>query len=147
MPDIAKLILSSDHNAFKNESVQRSFLPLPTSIPAATRVVNTITFTLSEAANFIVPCVFATDYGDYFNYGDGKYHDAWRPINNSIATSSGDYLLLSSAGLINFAMRISIKDNIVTATLTVRNLGASTITINHPTYQVPITFVEYTLDK
>lgn len=146
-PDIEKLILSSDHNAFKNRSVQRGFLAIPTSIPASSRVNTTIQFTLSELANFIVPYIFATDYGDYFNFLDSKYHDFWRPINNSTASGSGDFLLFTSGGLYDYAVRISLDGNIVTVTGSFRNISGGTITINHPNYLVPITFIEYTLDK
>lgn len=146
-PDVSKLILSSDHNAFKNRSVQRGFLPIPTSIPANSRVNNTITFTLSEVANFIQTYIYATDYGDYFNFLDSRYHDGWRPINNSTASGSGDFLVFTSAGLYDYAVRISIDGNVVTVTGSFRNISGSTLTINHPNYLVPVTFIEYTLDK
>jgi hypothetical protein len=144
-PDITKLILSSDHNAFKNASVQRGTIPIPTSIAASTRVTNTITFTLSESANFIQAYVFASDYGDYFNFGDSKYHDNWRSINNSSGTS--EYLIFTSGGLYNYSIRISLNGNVVTVTASFRNISGGTITINHPSYLVPITFIEYTLDR
>lgn len=146
-PDITKLIMTSDKNAFKNESVQRNNLAIPTSIPASSRVTSTVTFTLSEIANFIQAYIYATDYGDYFNFLDSKYHDGWRSINNSTASGSGEYLLFTSGGLYDFAVRISINGNVVTATASFRNISASTITINHPTYLIPITFIEYTLER
>lgn len=146
-PDITKLIMTSDKNAFKNESVQRAFIPIPTSIAANTRVTATVQFTLNEAANFIAPYVYASDYGDYFNFLDSKYHDGWRPLNNSTASGSGDFLLFTSAGLYDYGVRLSLDRNIVTATAYFRNISASPITINHPNYLIPITFIEYTLDK
>lgn len=146
-PDITKLIMTSDKNAFKNESVQRGFLPIPTSIPAGSRVVNQIQFTLSELANFIQVYIYASDYGDYFNYLDSKYHDGWRPINNSTASGSGDFLLFTSGGLYDYAVRISLEGNVVTLTGSFRNISGGTITINHPNWLVPVTFIEYTLDK
>lgn len=146
-PDITKLIMTSDKNAFKNESVQRNNLAIPASIPASSRVTSTVQFTLNEAANFIQVYVYATDYGDYFNFLDSKYHDGWRPINNSSASGSGEYLLFTSGGLYDYGVKISIKGKIVTATAYFRNISASTITINHPTLLIPITFIEYTLDR
>lgn len=145
--DVTKLILTSDLNAFKNRSVQRGNIPIPTSIAAGARVVNSITFTLSENANFIQAYIYATDYGDYFNFLDSKYHDGWRSINNSAASGSGEYLIFTSGGLYDYAVRISINGNVVTATASFRNISGGTITINHPTYLVPITFIEYTLDR
>lgn len=146
-PDITKLIMTSDKNTFKNESVQRGNIPIPASIPASSQVTNSIEFTLNEAANFIQVYVYATDYGDYFNYLDSKYHDGWRPINNSTASGSGEYLLFTSGGLYDFGVRIRINGRKVTATAYFRNISGGTITINHPTLLVPITFIEYTLDK
>lgn len=146
-PDITKLIMTSDKNAFKNESVQRNNLAIPTSIPASSRVTSTVQFTLNEAANFLQVYVYATDYGDYFNFLDSKYHDGWRPINNSSASGSGEYLLFTSGGLYDYGVKISINGKIVTATAYFRNISGGTITINHPTYLVPITFIEYTLDR
>lgn len=146
-PDITKLIMTTDHNAFKNESVQRASIPIPASIPASSTVVNTVQFSLAEAANFIQVYIYATDYGDYFNFLDSKYHDGWRAINNSTASGSGEYLVFTSGGLYDYAVRISITGNIVTATASFRNISASPITINHPTLLVPITFIEYTLDR
>lgn len=146
-PDITKLIMTSDRNAFKNESVQRNNLIIPNSIPASSTVTNSVQFTLSEAANFIQAYIYATDYGDYFNFLDSQYHDGWRSINNSTASGSGDYLLFTSGGLYDFAVRISINGNIVTATASFRNISGGTITINHPTKLIPITFIEYTLDR
>lgn len=146
-PDITKLIMTSDKNAFKNESVQRSNLAIPTSIAAGAKVTTTVEFTLNEAANFIQVYIFATDYGDYFNFLDSKYHDGWRPINNSTASGSGEYLIFTSGGLYDYAVRISIDGKKVTATASFRNISGGTITINHPTYLIPITFIEYTLDR
>lgn len=146
-PDVTKLVMTSDLNAFKNQSVQRGFLPMPTSVGASSRVTNQITFTLGESANFIQAYVFASDYGDYFNFLDSKYHDAWRSINNSVATGSGDFLVFSSNGLINYLIRISLNANIVTAILSIQNISGSPITINHSSYLIPITFIEYTLDR
>lgn len=145
--DITKLIMTSDHNAFKNESVQRNNLAIPTSIPASSSVTNSVQFTLSEAANFIQAYIYATDYGDYFNFLDSAYHDGWRAINNSVASGSGDYLIFTSGGLYDYAVRIRINGNIVTATAYFRNISGSPITITHPTYLIPITFIEYTLDR
>lgn len=145
-PDITKLIVSSDHNAFKNQSVQRGNLSLPTSIPASSRSNSSITFNLNESANFVQPYVYATDYGDYFNFLDSQYHNFWRAINNSIS-SGGDFLVFSSNGLIAFTVRLEFAGALVTATLSIRNISGSPITINHPTYLVPVTFIEYTLDR
>lgn len=146
-PDITKLILTSDKNAFKNESVQRNNLTIPTSIPASTRVTSSVQFTLSESANFIVPYVYATDYGDYFNFLDSQYHDGWRPINNSSASGSGEFFLRTSGGIYDYGVRIKINGNVVTATAYFRNISASPITVIHPTFLIPITFIEYTLDR
>lgn len=145
--DITKLIMTSDNNAFKNESVQRNSLVIPASIPASSSVVNSVQFTLTEAANFIQAYIYATDYGDYFNFLDSQYHDGWRSINNSTASGSGDYLLFTSGGLYDYAVRISINGKVVTATAYFRNISGSPITTNHPTHLIPITFIEYTLDR
>lgn len=145
--DITKLILTSDNNAFKNQSVQRSNLAIPTSIAASSRVTSTVEFTLSDTANFIVPYVYATDYGDYFNYLDSQYHDAWRPINNSTASGSGEYFLRTSGGIYDFGVRIKINGKKVTATAYFRNISGAPITVIHPTFLIPITFIEYTLDR
>lgn len=146
-PDITKLVMTSDKNAFKNENVQRGNIPIPASIAASSQVTASIEFTLNETANFIQAYIFATDYGDYFNFTDSVYHNAWRSINNSTASGSGDYLLFTSGGLYDFGVRISLNGNKVTATAYFRNISASPITINHPTLLIPITFIEYTLDK
>lgn len=147
IPDITKLIMTSDNNAFKNQNVQRGNLPIPTSIPASSQVTRSIEFTLDEVANFIQAYCFATDYGDYFNFLDSLYHNAWRSINNSTASGSGDFLLFTSSGLYDFGVRIILNGNKVTVVGYYRNITGSTLTINHPTYVVPITFIEYTLDK
>jgi hypothetical protein len=146
-PDITKLIMTTDRNAFKNESVQRSNIAIPASIPASSSIVRTVTFELNESANFIQVYIYATDYGDYFNFLDSKYHDGWRPINNSTASGSGDFLIFTSGGLYDYAVRISINGREVTATAYFRNISGSPITVNHPTYLIPITFIEYTLER
>lgn len=147
VPDITKLIMTSDKNAFKNQSVQRGNIPIPASIPANSQLTTSIEFTLAETANFIQAYIYATDYGDYFNFLDSVYHDAWRSINNSTASGSGDYLIFTSGGLYDYGVRIRLNGNKVTATAYFRNISGSTITINHPTLLIPITFIEYTLDK
>lgn len=144
--DITKLIMTTDNNAFKNESVQRGILTIPGTIPAGVLYTTDIQFTLTEVANFIQAYTYATDYQDYFNYLDSGYHDAWRQSNNS-TTASGDFLLFTSGGLYPFTVRLIFSGNFVTARLQINNVGGAAKTVDHPTYQVPVTFIEYTLER
>lgn len=138
--DLDKLMLHSSYNTYKNNSVQRGNLSLPTSLGAGLTWTSTVSFTLSRASAFIQAYSYATDYGDYFLYLDSAYHDAWRVINQN-----NDYLLFSSGGLQYFNINMSIVGTTVTFTLIHKNISAGTLTYTHPTYLVPVTFIDYSL--
>lgn len=138
-PDLSKLLLHTSYNAFKNNSVQRGTLALPTSLTPSQVYTDSVTFTLSENAAFIQAYVYATDYGDYFNFTDGAYHDGWRMVN-----TNNDYLIFGSYTLLNYYIRMSLNGNQVTFTLYVKNASHDN-TMSHPTHTVPITFIDYTL--
>lgn len=141
-PNLDKLLLHSAYNTFKNLSVQRDELDLPTSMSAGQYYTDTVTFQLTEAIAFLQAYSFATDYGDYFSFLDSQYHNQWRTINNN-----NDYMILSSSGLLffNIYMFLDTTNLRVTFTLVLSRVGFGAVTINHPTYKVPITFVDYRL--
>lgn len=140
MPDLDKLAFHSAYNTFKNSSVLRDELDLPASVAAGAVYVDEVTFTLAEAASFIQAYVKTTDYSDYFQYLDSQYHDSYRNINQNT-----DHLVFSSGGLLNYDIYMKINANKVTFSLRLSRQGFGAVTINHPTYKVPITFVEYRL--
>lgn len=98
--DLDKLMLHSAYNTFKNINVQRDYLDIPTSLSAGQYYTDSVTFQLTEDIAFLQAYSYATDYGDYFNYLDSGYHDAWRVINNN-----NDYVVFSSSGLLLPAWR------------------------------------------
>lgn len=141
-PDLDKLLLHSSYNTFKNLSVQRDELDLPTSMSAGQYYTDSVTFQLTEDIAFLQAYSFATDYADYFNFLDSGYHDFWRAINNN-----NDYLVFSSSGLLfyNIYMFLDTAKKQVTFTLVLSRVGFGAVTIRHDTYKVPITFVDYRL--
>lgn len=138
--DVDKLDFISKLNSFKNLSVLRGELDLPASVGAGTVYVDTLEFTLQEQASFVQAYINATAYDDYFQYLDSKYHDHYMPVNNNV-----DFLVFSSSGLLNYDIYMKIFENKVTFSLRLSRMGFGAVTINHPTYKVPITFVEYRL--
>lgn len=140
--DLDKLLLHSAYNTFKNLNVQRDALDLPTAVGAGVVYTDSVTFALTEDIAFLQAYSFATDYGDYFNYLDSQYHDFYRLINNNF-----DYMVLSSSGLLTYTinMFLDTENRRVTFTLTLSRQGFGAVTINHNTYKVPITFVDYRL--
>ena len=142
MINLDLLMLHSSYNTFKNINVQRGELVIPSSLSAGQYYTNSVTFDLTEEIAFLQAYSKATDYGDYFTYLDSTYHDFWRVINNNY-----DYMLLSSSGLLffNIYMLLDTVNKKVTFTLVLSRVGFGAVTINHPTYRVPITFVDYRL--
>lgn len=138
--DLDKLILHSAYNSFKNVSVQRGNLVLPTTLNTSTVYTNSISFVLAERASFLQAYMFTSDYNQYFEFLDSKYHDAWRQIN-----ANNDNLIFTSAGLYYYYVRMSLKGNIVTFTLFAPRSTSGTPTVRHDTGLVPITFTEYRL--
>lgn len=140
MIDLTKLILHTGYNSFKNISVHTGNLVLPTSLNTSTTYSYTLNFTLSETASFLQAYKYSTDYGQYFNFLDSAYHDAWRQIN-----LNEDDLIFTSAGLYYYRIRILLNGNQVSVTLFAPKSTSGTPTVNHPTGLVPITFIEYRL--
>lgn len=140
--DLDKLMLHTAYNTFKNLSVQRDELDLPASVGAGVVYTDSVVFNLTEDIAFLQAYSYATDYGDYFTYLDSAYHDFYRLINNN-----SDYMVLSSSGLLVYTinMVLDTANRRVTFTLTLSRQGFGAVTINHPTYKVPITFVDYRL--
>lgn len=138
--DLTKLILHTGYNSFKNSSVQRGNLTLPTSLNTSNFHTSTLVFTLTEPASFIQAYKYSSDYGDYFNYLDSAYHDAWRQVN-----VNDDDLIFTSAGLYYYNIYMKLVGNVVTFTLFAPKSTSGTPTVTHPTYLVPVTFVEYRL--
>lgn len=138
--DLDKLALHTSYNTYKNNSVKRGNLALPTTLGAGATWTSTLTLTLSEAAPFIQAYSYGTDYGDYFNYLDSLYHDAWRVINQN-----ADYLLFSSSGLQFYKINMVLNGTSVTFTLIHKNIGGGTLTYRHDTYLVPVTLIDYKL--
>lgn len=143
---ISNTILDSDYNAFKNLQVSRGTLNLPTSVTNGSVYTSSATFTIDEAANFIVAFAETTDYKQYFTLLDSQYHDTWRRVN-SVTPNTNDYLLFSdSASVESYQITLQFSGNSVTVTLSYKNISGSTQTFNnHPTHVVKIAFVEYTL--
>lgn len=141
--DPTKVAFSSSYNAFKNVSVQRGTVPMPGSLIANEQYSATVTFTLSESANFIQAYTEGTDYGDYFLYLDGEYHDSWLQIK-----PNNDYLVFMDDAGVNtlqfYRLEISIAGDDVTVIYSQFNTSFP-VTLNHPTGLVPVTFIEYNL--
>lgn len=138
--DLSKLILHTGYNTFKNISVYRNDLTLPSSLNTSTVYENEIVFNLSENASFLQAYMYSTDYNQYFEFLDSSYHDAWRQIN-----ANNDNLILTSAGLYYYYVRMKINDKRVTFTLFAPKSTSGTPTVRHPSFKVPITFIEYRL--
>lgn len=140
--NLDKLLLHSSYNTFKNLSVQRDELVLPTSMSAGEYYTDTVTFDLTEDIAFLQAYSYATDYGDYFSFLDGLYHDQWRVINNN-----NDYMILSSSGLLTakIFMKLDTTNRQVTFTFVLSRVGFGAVDIRHPTYRIPVTFVDYRL--
>lgn len=137
---LQKLVLHTSYNSFKNISVHRDELDLPVSLNTSTNYTDSVAFTLSENASFLMAYMYSSDYAQYFQFLDSKYHDAWRQINNN-----NDNLIFTSGGLYYYNIRMSLVGNLVTFTLIAPRSTSGTPTISHPTMKVPITFVEYRL--
>lgn len=139
-PDLDKLAFHSAYNSLKNTDVKRGELDLPASVGAGSIYVDEVTFELEEVASFVQAYVKTTDYSDYFQYLDSSYHDSYRNINQNT-----DHLVFSSGGLLNYDIYMKVAGNQVTFSLRLSRQGFGAVTIDHPTYKVPITFVEYRL--
>lgn len=140
--DLDKLMFHTSYNTMKNLNVQKDYLDIPASVGAGVLYTDTVTFNLTEQIAFLQAYVFATDYGDYFSFLDGTYHDQWRTVNNN-----NDYLILSDAGLISYNIRMSLDVGSLTVSfvLSISRVGFGAINIRHNTFRVPITFVDYRL--
>jgi len=137
---LQKLVLHTAYNSFKNVSIHRGNLAIPATLNSGAVQTNSISFTLTENALFTMAYMYTSDYSQYFQFLDSAYHDAWRQINNN-----NDNLIFTSAGLYYYDVKMSLSGNIVTFTLIAPRSTSGTPTVNHPTYLVPVTFVEYTL--
>lgn len=137
---LQKLVLHTSYNSFKNISVHRDELDLPASLNTVSNYTDSVAFTLTENASFLMAYMYTSDYAQYFQFLDSKYHDAWRQINNN-----NDNLIFTSSGLYYYNIRMSLVGNLVTFTLIAPRSTSGTPTVNHPTGKVPITFVEYRL--
>jgi len=138
--DLDKLMLHSSYNTFKNIDVQKNTLDLPTAVGAGSIYTDTVTFSLQETAVFMQGYSYATDYGDYFNYLDSQYHDEWRNVH-----TNNDYMVLSSSGLLTYTIKLELTTTSAIFTLRLSRQGFGAVTINHPTYLVPIAFIDYRL--
>lgn len=138
--DLDKLMLHSSYNTFKNIDVQKDTLALPTAVGAGSIYTDSVTFSLAETAAFIQGYSYATDYGDYFNYLDSGYHDEWRNVH-----TNNDYMVLSSSGLLTYTIKLELTATSAIFTLRLSRQGFGAVTINHPTYLVPIAFIDYRL--
>mgnify|MGYP000966254426 CR=1 FL=1 len=138
--DLDKLMLHSSYNTFKNIDVQKDTLDLPTAVGAGSIYTDSVTFSLAETAAFMQGYSYATDYGDYFNYLDSQYHDEWRNVH-----TNNDYMVLSSSGLLTYTIKLELTATSAIFTLRLSREGFGAVTINHPTYLVPIAFIDYRL--
>lgn len=140
MVDLTKLVLHTDYNSFKNIEVHRGNLTIPATLSSVSTGSNSISFTLKENASFLMAYMYTSDYNQYFQFLDSKYHDFWRQINNN-----NDNLIFTSSGLYYYYVRMTLSGNTVTFTLFTPKATSGTPTVTHSTYLVPITFVEYRL--
>lgn len=140
MVDIDKLILHTTYNAFKNNSVQRDNLSLPTSVASGAVFTSVVSFITSQPAAFVPAFAFSTDYDNYFQFVDSQYHNTWRPVSGSQV-----HALFSTTSLDFFRINFTITGTVITFTLYYKNSGGGTLTFNHPTGKVPITLIDYTL--
>lgn len=139
-PDLSKLILHTAYNTFKNINVYRDQLVLPSSLNTSSFYTYSTQFILSEDASFFQAYMYTSDYNQYFEFLDSAYHDAWRQIN-----ANNDNLIFTSAGLYYYYVRMTIDGRKVTFTLFAPKSTSGTPTVNHPTFRVPVTFIEYRL--
>lgn len=137
---LRKLAMFTKYNTFKNVSVYRDELDLPATLNSSSTYIDSITFTLSENASFLMGYMYTSDYSQYFQFLDSEYHDFWRQVNNN-----NDNLIFTSAGLYFYDVKMTLKGNEVTFSLIAPRSTSGTPTVNHPTGKVPITFVEYRL--
>lgn len=138
---LQKLVLHTGYNSFKNVNVYRDELDLPASLNTSSVYNDSVTFNLSENASFLMAYMYTSDYAQYFQFLDSRYHNAWRQINNN-----NDNLIFTSGGLYYYYVRMSIANgNQITFTLFAPRSTSGTPTISHPTMKVPIVFVEYRL--
>jgi hypothetical protein len=133
--------LTPSNNTFKNSSVQRAELSLPSSLSAGAEHTDSEVFTLSENISLIECYAYTTDYDEYFRHLDSSYHDSWRPIN-----SSRVHLVLDSpvTTLSEYELDYFIDGDEVTVRLYMKNRTAGSLTYT-PNKTAPIVFVEYTL--
>lgn len=137
-PDL--VVLSTSHNAFKNNGVFRDAFAFFTSSTGSVQK-KTITFTLQEDTDFIQLFVYGTDYAKYFRYLDSQYHNSWMQVEQSF-----DYLVFNSpvSSLWYYNITYTVVGRVVTVVLTVNGFGSFNFT---PGLTVPIAFVEYTLAR
>lgn len=140
MIDLTKLVLHTAYNSFKNVNVHRGNLIIPATLNTSTTYSHSISFTLSEVASFTQAYKYSSDYGEYFGFLDSQYHDAWRQIN-----LNADDLIFTSGGLFYYRVNTSFVGNQVTFTLFAPKSTSGTPVVRHPTFLVPVTFVEYRL--
>lgn len=138
--DLDKLMLHSSYNTFKNINVQKDYLAIPASVGAGSIYTDSVTFNLEESVAFMQGYSYATDYGDYFNYLDSQYHDEWRNVH-----TNNDYLVFSSSGILNPTIKLELTATSAIFTFRLSRQGFGAVTINHPTYLVPIAFIDYRL--
>lgn len=139
--DLSKILLHSALNAFKNNSNPSDVLSLPTSLAAGATWTDSVSFMLASTTSFIQTYIYSTDYSDSFRYPDSEYHDYWHPLNVSESSLIYDVATF----LYFYDINIYINEGAVTATLIIENDTGSTVNYDHPTYEVPITLIDYSL--
>ena len=139
--DLSKTLFHSGFNAFKNDNLFQGTLTLPSSLANNTEYTDTVSFTVAQSDNFMQAYIYSTDYNDSFRYLDDNYHDYWHALN----VSESNLLFDNATFLWFYDVTINKVDDIITATLYIENSSGSTLTYDHPTFEVPVAFVDYSL--
>lgn len=140
--DLNKLIMISKNNSFKNNGVNRGNLVIPASVGAGSVYTNTLSFNIPTGVDFQVAFGYFTSYSARIFAGPSftTYQDRWYDVSQI-----QDLFFVTSAGVVNGQILISISGNTINATLRISRQGMSAITISHPTNIIPISIVAYSM--
>lgn len=142
MIDLAKLIMISKNNSFKNNDNFKANLIVPASIGAGVIYTNSQTFTIPTGVDFQTAFGFFTSYSNRLFLGPPltTYQDRWYDISQI-----QDLFFISSGGVISGQILMNISGNTVTLTLRISRQGFGAVTLTHPTGIIPISLVTYSM--
>lgn len=138
---LSKLTMISKNNAFKNNGVLRDTLIVPGSIGAGVIYTNTVTFNISDDVDFFAAFANFTNYSTRLFAGPPftSYDNKWWDLNQV-----QNVFMISSAGVINGTIIMTVSGSTVTLTLRISRQGTTAVTITSGG-NIPVSVITYSL--